>query len=198
MAKERFKKGQKILSKVNSEGRSLAQIFFVVKLGAAHGIRGALKYQVLGNFEADTESIYSMLLLDKEERFISEVEVEFEGQGKTAYCWIQGIENRTDAEKITHYYLAFRREDMPELAQGEYYVQDLIGTQVFAEQYGNIGFVKEILQQSAQDVYVIDRSALGKKELLFVDDGHTIKEIDIQQGKMHIALAEGLWEIYEV
>lgn len=198
MTREKFKKGQKILPKANEAGRMLSQIFFVLKLGAAHGIQGALKYQVLGQFEADTECVYDMLLLDKEERFVAEVEVEFGGKGKTAYCYIEGIENRTEAEQKTHFYLALRREDMPPLEDGEYYVQDLIGLQVFSETYGNIGTVKEVLQQSAQDVYVVDRTHLGKKDLLFVDDGKTLKHVDIIQGKMQVELADGLWEIYEI
>lgn len=192
-----IKKGRKIEPSHWQDGREKRTAFHVVKLGSAHGIQGGLKYHLLGHFTPEPNTAYEMLLLDREEKFVEKVEVEFLGQGKTSFCYVDCIENRTEAEKYTHYLLAFLREDMPTLPQGLYYVEDLIGMRVVSQKHGFIGKIKELLSSSAQDVYVVDRSVLGKKDLLFVDDNQTIQKVDLETGEMEIRLAEGLWEVYE-
>lgn len=192
-----IKKGKKIASSQWQDGREKRNVFHVVKLGSAHGIQGGLKYHLLGHFVPEPNTVYEMLLLDREEKFIEKVEVEFLGQGKSAFCYVDCIENRTEAEKHTHHLLAFLREDMPSLPQGLYYVEDLIGMRVRSQKQGWMGKIKELLTSSAQDVYVVDRSFLGKRDLLFVDDHQTIKSVDLEAGEMEVQLAEGLWEVYE-
>lgn len=52
------------------------------------------------------------------------------------------------------YYL---REDYNDLEEGLYYIVDLIGLDVVDHVNGKVGVLKEVLKNTAQDIYVIEK-----------------------------------------
>ena len=47
-------------------------------------------------------------------------------------------------------------EDLPQLPEGEYYVRDLMGMDVILEDGSRLGELKDVIQNTAQDVFDIE------------------------------------------
>jgi 16S rRNA processing protein RimM len=77
----------------------------------------------------------------------------------------------------------------PELPQGEYYHFQLIGLQVFTEEWETLGVVTEILRTGSNDVYVISGHGGDILVPALVD---VIRKIDLAHGLMVVRLMEGL------
>ena len=69
---------------------------------------------------------------------------------------VEGIDDRNAAEKTRGREIFVSEEYLPQLPEGVHYVRDLIGMEVFLENGSRIGTVKNIIQNTAQDVYDIE------------------------------------------
>ena len=88
-------------------------------------------------------------------------------------------------------------EDLEELPEGMYYVKDLIGLKVVdTGSYGEIGTVKDVLQNTSQDVYVV-KTPSGR-EIMIPAVEEFIKDIDIEGGVLTVALIPGFGTDEEV
>lgn len=76
----------------------------------------------------------------------------------------EGIDRIEDAEPLRGTALYVRRSDAIPLAEGEYFVGDLVGLDVFLEDGTKLGVLKDILETGANGVYVI--SVPGKPDVL--------------------------------
>ena len=80
-----------------------------------------------------------------------------------------------------------------ELADGEYYIADIIGMEVVADSGVRLGIVKDVMETGANDVYVVERE--GGKELLLPAIRQCILDIDIEKNVMTVHLMDGLLEL---
>ena len=71
------------------------------------------------------------------------------------YARLNGSSSREDAEKLRGLLLYVKREDAVQLAEDQNFIVDLIGCQVLDSKGEEIGFLKEVLQPGANDVYII-------------------------------------------
>lgn len=95
------------------------------------------------------------------------------------------------------------------LEEGEYYIADLIGCRVFADEdlsaypalslSGNVlGTVKDVIQTGANDVYLVDTGVKSKKnpqnnmEVLLPVIPQCILNVDIEEAKILVHIMEGL------
>jgi 16S rRNA processing protein RimM len=74
--------------------------------------------------------------------------------------------------------LAVRREELPPLPAGSYYVSDLVGLEVVEEGRGRVGVVREVLHLPANDVLELDTGQL----LPLVED--CVREVDLAAGRV--------------
>jgi len=86
------------------------------------------------------------------------------------------------------------RETAFECPEGSGFVCDLIGVAVFDEQKGALGTLKDVMQQTAQDVYVV--ASPGQPDLLFPAAGGFIRKVDLVARRMDVSLPDGLVEVY--
>lgn len=97
------------------------------------------------------------------------------------------IEDMTQAETYKGVVLfSERNENLPE---DVYYVQDLIGLKVLADN-GEIGILEEVLKTGANDVYAI-KTTEGKTAYIPAVK-EFIKEVNIDMKKIRINLIDGL------
>jgi 16S rRNA processing protein RimM len=86
--------------------------------------------------------------------------------------------------------LFVRADDRPPLAEGEYYLHQLLDLRVASEAGQDIGAVREIIETGATDVLVV-RPAFGRDVLIpFVDK--FVREIDLQKGVIMVRLIPGM------
>jgi 16S rRNA processing protein RimM len=70
----------------------------------------------------------------------------------------------------------------------------LLGCEVYDEIHGSLGFLKDVIQNSAHDVYLVRKS--GQADILIPVLKTVVKEVDIDNRRIEVVLPDGLFEIY--
>ena len=154
----------------------------IAKVGAPHGVRGALKLHIL----LENHS----LPMDTSEWFLRFPGKTWQPCGDTT-CWQQGAhyliqfaacQDRDRAKRFTHAEIGIKREFLSEPEQDEFYWADLEGLQVINQQDITLGNVAYLLATGANDVLVVQ----GDRERLipFIDD--VVLSVDQDQGKIMV------------
>ena len=98
----------------------------------------------------------------------------------------KGINTVEQAEILRNSYL----EVAIPLNEGEYFIADLIGLEVYSDEGKLIGKVDDIYNTGANDIYVV-KDDLGKQTLLpGIKD--VIKNVDLEKGQIIVHLIPGL------
>lgn len=85
--------------------------------------------------------------------------------------------------------LFFKKSDVA-LPHGVYFIEDLIGLEVFDLRTGRIiGKITEVLLKPANNVYVVSN---GKEEYLIPEAGDFIEAVDFKKGVLTIKSIEGM------
>ena len=135
------------------------------RVGGVYGVRGWVKITSYTRPKANILS-YSPLLMKVDKKW-QEIEIEDSQQrSDRLLVKIKGIDSPEDARKYVHCDLAVSRDQLPPLAEGEYYWHDLIGLEVFNQDKINIGRIKNIVETGANDVMVITSGDTGKRRIL--------------------------------
>ena len=103
---------------------------------------------------------------------------------------LKGARDRTKAESLRGALLTTLETDIPPLPDGSYYHFELIDMRVVSEDGEDLGAIVEILDTSANDVYVI-RGESGR-DLLIPAIREFVLDVDAEAGLMTVRLAEGL------
>lgn len=141
---------------------------------------------------------------DYKERFeeIGEILVESKGkyqpyrienvryQKNTAILKLKGVNDRNMAEALKERDIYITEDELRELPEDTFYVKDLIGCSVFNADTGKLlGAIKDVLQNSAQDIYQIE--LLNGKEALIPVVGEFVKEVNIEEKYVKLQLIPG-------
>ena len=106
---------------------------------------------------------------------------------------LSGIDDRNAAEAAKGTELFITEADLPELPEGQFYIRDLIGMEV-EEQGGSFhGVVTDVLQNTAQDIFEVERDD-GKKVLIPKVDAF-VQKIDGKERLITVTLIEGLTDL---
>ncbi len=101
-----------------------------------------------------------------------------------------GIESPEEAGLFRNKEIYVSAENLPPLAEGEYYKYQLIGLTVQDEKGANIGVLNEVIFTGANDVYVV--IADDGHETLFPAIPSVILSIDMEQKRMTVCPQEWL------
>ena len=88
--------------------------------------------------------------------------------GKSLIAQLEGVADRSAAEALKGKEIAVRREELPQLDEGEFYWSDLIGLKVVNAAGVELGTVDSLLQTGANDVLVV-KSAEQERLIPFVE-----------------------------
>ncbi len=103
---------------------------------------------------------------------------------------LEGIENPEEAELLKNAFLEIDREDAVPLKEGQYFIADLIGLEVYTDEGNLLGKVDDIYNTGANDIYVV-KDELGKQVLL-PGIKEVIKQVDLEDEKIIVHLIPGL------
>ena len=102
----------------------------------------------------------------------------------------KGIETVEQAEMLRNAILEIDRKDAIPLEEGEYFIADLLESEVYTDEGKMLGIVEDIFNTGSNDIYVV-KNELGKSILLpRIKD--VFKEIDVENKKIIVHLIEGL------
>ncbi len=99
------------------------------------------------------------------------------------------FDDRTFAQSLVGMALTVPAESAPPLPKGQYYVHQIEGLRVRADDGRDLGVVTEVMQPGANDVYVID-GPLGEVLIPAIPDA--IERIDLAEGVMVVRSLPGL------
>ncbi|MGM0430756.1 MAG: ribosome maturation factor RimM [Pseudomonadota bacterium] len=139
----------------------------VGRIGAVYGVKGWLKVQ---SFTDDPESIFEYspwLLSQKTEREMKVVEWRRHNNGLIAR--LEGISDRDEAARLTGADICITADELPALAEDEFYWRDLIGMRVINTDGYDMGVVEQIMPTASNDVLVVKANSndgFGKSERL--------------------------------
>lgn len=139
----------------------------VGRIGAVYGVKGWLKVQ---SFTDDPESIFEYspwLLSQKTERELKVVEWRRHNNGLIAR--FEGISDRDEAARLTGADICITADELPALADDEFYWRDLIGMRVVNTNGYDMGVVEQIMPTASNDVLVVKANSndgFGKSERL--------------------------------
>lgn len=153
------------------------------------GLRGEVK---LNSFSEDSkrfEKVSSIFVKNK--TGFEEYQIQKVSYSKNQVILkLKGIDHIDYAEKLRNLFVYIKRSDLEELEEGQYYIADLIGLEVFEDDGKKLGIVDDVFNTKSNSVYVV-RTDLGElKYLPNIPD--VIKQVDIQNKKIIVTLIPGL------
>lgn len=111
-------------------------------------------------------------------------------KGNMVIMKIKGIDTVEMAEKLKNKFMYVSRENSRELDEDEYFISDMIGIDVYTVEGKRVGILKDVLQYSANDVYVI--KGLENQEYMIPAMMKFVPTIDIEERKMIIDPIKGM------
>ncbi len=153
------------------------------------GTRGHLKVYSL-TFSPDRYYKLSGVYVssEKDRRFYN-VEGVKPYKGNVWLFKLEDIDTIRDAEKVKNCYIEVPEAEKLDLPEDTYFIDDLVGLKVFSLEGKYIGTLKDIIEGTANDVYIIRE---GDREVLIPAVKEFVKEVDLKEKKMVIKVIEGL------
>jgi 16S rRNA processing protein RimM len=169
------------------KGIFMIEFFEIGQITNTHGLKGELKVR---SFSGDKERFEKLIkiLIDVKNTF-KEYEIEsVRYQKDFILLKLKGIDDIDSAEKLKNCYIKMPRDKAENLSDDEFYIVDLIGSEVYDRKF--IGILDDIFSAGGSDVYVIKREM--KKDLLLPAIESVIKKIDIKGRKIFVEIPRGI------
>ncbi|GAU78777.1 ribosome maturation factor RimM [Fusibacter sp. 3D3] len=163
--------------------------FNMGKIVNSHGIKGEVRiYPYTDDLNKFEEFDYLLIEGEGEKKF----EVESSRVHKNMV--LLKFKAFNDINEITRFKeknIYIYREDAKDDGEGHYIV-DLIGCAILDEQRTEVGILEDVLQNTAQDLYVIKQPNGNRFYLPVVDD--FVKRVDLDKREIIVHIIEGLIE----
>jgi 16S rRNA processing protein RimM len=157
----------------------------IARIGAAHGVRGAVK---LWTFTEDPLAVQAYgPLLTKDGARSFEVATAREAKGHLV-ATLKGIATREDAERLNGLELYVAREQLPATEEDEYYHADLIGLAAVNAANEPIGRVAAIHNFGAGDI--IEIAPADGATMLLPFTNAVVPSVDLAAGRVVIELPD--------
>lgn len=158
-------------------------------ISSTHGIKGEVKVFPTTDDANRFNHLKKVYLDTGKESITLEIEgVKFFKQ--MVILKFKGIDNINDIEKYRGKDLLIDREDAVKLEKDEYFIFDLIDSEVITDEGEKLGTLAEILTTAANDVYVV-KTPEGK-ELLIPSIKECILDVDVEHKSIKVHLINGL------
>ena len=154
-----------------------------------HGIKGEVKvfpttddmnrFEDLKQVYLDTGKEYIPLEIERVKYFKNLLILKF-----------KNINDINDIEKYKGKDLLIPRADAIELDEDEYFIFDLIDSEVYTEDGNKLGILTEILTSAANDIYIVKTK--DNKEILLPSIKECILDVDTANKKITVHLMDGL------
>lgn len=147
------------------------------KIVNTFGIKGELKVYPYVDYIDELSKIY----IDNKEYTLSKSR----NQKNVVIIKIKGLDDINLVEDFKNKEIEIDRADLPKLKEGEYYIEDLIGLDVYTDDGKLLGKLDDIFNTGANDIYQVNNILLPA-----IPD--VIKEIDIENQKIIVHIIKGL------
>ena len=165
----------------------MVKMLKVGKIVNTHGIKGDLKVLPLTDYMERFEELDWVYIEGNDERFyIKNVRY----MPTVVLLSFKGYEDINLVKRFKDKYLFIDGNQRRDLPEDTYYIADIVGLDVYTTKGEYIGRVKDIIQTSSNDVYVIEGE--GNREIMIPSVEEFIPEICLGEGKIIIDPIEGM------
>lgn len=98
---------------------------------------------------------------------------------------LKGFDDINQIEDLKDYNVFIEEQDKPELQQGEYYIKDLIGFEVYTDEGKLLGKLDDVFNTGANDIYQVG-------EILLPAIKDVVKQVDTKNKKIIVHILKGL------
>lgn len=157
------------------------------KIVNTQGLKGDLRIFPSTDYKERFEELeYVYLEGEKNKKFVI-TKVRY--KKNLAIVKFENYDNINDVEIFRNKEVFTEKLDQDELEEDRFYVEDLIGIKIIDEEKGYIGILKEIIQNPAHDIYLIELES--GKEIMIPAVSEYIIDTDIDNSVMTVSLIEG-------
>ena len=160
----------------------------------AHGVRGEVKVWPETDDPGRFRELSTVFLgADPEHarpQAVESVRFQQTRRGTMVVLKLKGVETREAAEALRKTDVFARREDLPPLAEGEFFFDDLIGLAVVDEAGAALGRVRDVLEMPAHEILLVERE--GGAEAMVPAVAPFLVDVDFDAGCVVIRPIEGL------
>ena len=165
----------------------MVEYFEIGLISNTHGLKGEMKVRPY------TESAKRYGELKKIWILVNNVNKEYEienvrYQKDVVLLKLKGIDDISDAERLKNHVITIPREAGKSLSENEFYIADLIGCEVYSNEY--LGVVSDVFTAGGSDIYVVKREK--QKDLLLPAIASVVKKIDVEQKRIDVEIPRGL------
>jgi 16S rRNA processing protein RimM len=162
----------------------------MIKIGQvvnAVGLRGELKIYPYCQNKERFETLDS-IMVDEAPVIVERVRY----KANLVILKIHGVDNRTDAEALKGKDVWMKEEDLEHLPDGTYYIKDILGFAVEDKNRGIVGTLKDVKNNGAQDLFVIEKIHGGEFLVPVVEQ--FFHGANLQRQTIFVDLIEGMYE----
>lgn len=161
----------------------------IAKIVNVVGLKGEVKAYHYSDCKERFEDLREISLIKDGREIETEIE-KVRYSGNLVILKLKCSGDRNAAESLRDYDIYITEKDLRELPEGSYYIRDLIGMKVEDEgEYGHIGILSDVIQNSAQDTYKVKRP--DGKEILIPAVKEFIKSVDPDSREIRTCLIPG-------
>ena len=153
----------------------------VGRLGGSHGVHGEMRMHILTDEPDHLKTLKTVFLGDRDIPIPLE-SIRFTDKG--ALVKLGGTESPEAAAKLSGLNVKIAGTDARPLAEGEYFLFQLIGLKVNDEVGNPIGVVTDLIETGAHDVLVIGERPDSPEDLLVPNHPELVLEMDPENGTM--------------
>lgn len=169
-------------------------LLLVGRIGRAHGIRGEVKVIPETDDPSRLQALSTVYLgsspEDAKARQVRRSRLQQTKRGVVGVVHLEGVNDREGADALRNQAVYASPDDLPPLADDEFFLHDLVGLQVVTSDGENVGRVKAYIDQEWQALIVVARE--GKPDVLIPAVPAFIETIDLDEQQLVIQPIEGL------
>ena len=157
-----------------------------------HGVKGDVKVYPHTD-DVRRFSDLDEVMLDTKDGLITYKIQSVRYQKNMALIRFEGINDINDIEKYKGSDILIKRSQAVPLDEGEYFISDIIGADVYTDTGDKLGVIKEVLQTGANDVYVVKGDR--KREFLIPVIPSCVLDVDTRSKQVKVHMMPGLTEL---
>lgn len=165
------------------------EYIYIGRVANTHGVRGGIKVFPTTDDITRFKQLKSIVLentkgIDRDYKILG---VKF--AGKFVVLQLEGVDDMDAALLLKQCIVKIPRKQALPLEKDEYYVQDLVGLDIYEEGL-QIGVLRDVMFTGSNEVYIIDLS--DGRELLLPAIKDCVLKISLRKNRMDVHVLEGL------
>ena len=162
----------------------------------SHGVRGEASVESLTNSLDRFSELTQVTIVSPDEKQTREMTIEgARPHGDRALVKFQGIESPEEVQTIRNWTIEIPRSEARELAEGEFFLHDLVGLTLVDRDGRERGVVQDVYAGGGSVLLNVEGPA-GEYEVPFASE--ICREIDLARKRIIVELPEGLDDLGNV